>query len=430
MENLTGYSHGFDFGAAAKGVPFGRYVTSQGAEHFVAQAATTLGATNSMPRVGPIVISEIMYHPVDHFDGVNFVDNSIDEFVELHNISTRNVSLTGPPGALEADFLNTWALSEAIDFKFPNGSSISAGSYAVVVSFDPSNMAQLASFISKYGISTNTPIFGPYRGALNNSACIKLNRPDVASTNGNVPYIEVDRVDYTDTAPWPSGGDGIGLSLNRIIDAAYGNDPINWAAARPTPGSRFAGGTLAVITQQPQNVTVIEGTSTNLSVAVAGLGPFSYQWLFNGKALPNATVATLALPNILIDQTGQYSVAVLNAAGAVFSASARIVIQRLPVITVQPANVRTNQGSNYTFSVNAVGIGPLDYQWFFNGTNISGATNATLALTNLQLEAHAGFYTVLVTDALGSRLSETGSLVVLVKPVITNNPAAVPCRAG
>src|SRR6185369_3898229 len=36
--DLTGYAHGFDFGAAAKDVTFGRYVVSTGKEHFVAQS--------------------------------------------------------------------------------------------------------------------------------------------------------------------------------------------------------------------------------------------------------------------------------------------------------------------------------------------------------------------------------------------------------
>src|SRR6185503_417015 len=37
--HLTGYSHGFIFGGAARGVTFGRHVISTGDEHFVAQIA-------------------------------------------------------------------------------------------------------------------------------------------------------------------------------------------------------------------------------------------------------------------------------------------------------------------------------------------------------------------------------------------------------
>src|SRR5439155_5994262 len=42
--NLTGYFHGFTFGAAQNGVSFGRYVTSVGEEHFVAQITNSLRA--------------------------------------------------------------------------------------------------------------------------------------------------------------------------------------------------------------------------------------------------------------------------------------------------------------------------------------------------------------------------------------------------
>jgi hypothetical protein len=92
------------------------------------------------------------------------------------------------------DFLNTWELSKAVDFKFPTGVTIPANGYALIVNFDPSNATQRAAFISKYAVPTNTPIFGPYGGKLDNSAgSIKLSRPDAQGTNGNVPYIEVDQ---------------------------------------------------------------------------------------------------------------------------------------------------------------------------------------------------------------------------------------------
>src|SRR5204862_810580 len=61
--NLTGYAQGVDFGAGAKNVTFGRYIISTGADHFIAQRSNTLGSANAGPLVGPVVISEINYHP-------------------------------------------------------------------------------------------------------------------------------------------------------------------------------------------------------------------------------------------------------------------------------------------------------------------------------------------------------------------------------
>src|SRR6185369_16428274 len=77
--DLTGYFHGYAFDATGTNVSLGRYVTSIGEVHFVAQAARTPGLPNSLPKVGPLVISEVMYHPPDN--GTN--DNTLDEFVEL-----------------------------------------------------------------------------------------------------------------------------------------------------------------------------------------------------------------------------------------------------------------------------------------------------------------------------------------------------------
>ncbi len=76
--NLTGYSHSFDYTAAANGVSFGRYLISTGDEDWAALSALTLGAPNATPRSGPLVINEVMYHPPIGFD----------EFVEIHNTTS------------------------------------------------------------------------------------------------------------------------------------------------------------------------------------------------------------------------------------------------------------------------------------------------------------------------------------------------------
>ncbi|HET6409520.1 MAG TPA: hypothetical protein VFG14_16660, partial [Chthoniobacteraceae bacterium] len=58
---------------------------------------------------------------------------------------------------------------------------------------------------------------------------------------GYVPFVRVDKVNYSDVAPWPSGPDGTGNSLQRRDRNAFGNDPINWQAATPTPGHEGGG---------------------------------------------------------------------------------------------------------------------------------------------------------------------------------------------
>jgi hypothetical protein len=91
-----------------------------------------------------------------------------------------------------------------------------------------------------------------------------------------------------------------------------------------------------------------------------------------------------------------------------------------PVITSQPANQAVPAGSSATFSVTATGIGVLAYQWKFDGTNISGATNATLTLTNLH-PSQAGNYTVSVSDSGGSITSSNATLTVTVQNLLVYN---------
>ena len=230
--NLTGYYHGFDFGASANGSSLGRHVTSVGEEHFVAQRALTLGTNNAGPLVGPIIIRSIMYHPPDVISNTVAVDDDVNEFIELLNTANTNVPLFSAIAPT-----NTWRLREAVDFSFPTNVMLVAGSNAFVVGFSPTNLAQLAAFRVKWALPANVSVFGPWSGKLDNSADdVKLERPDAPNLDGSVPFILVERVRYADIAPWPAGADGWGAALQRRVYSDYADDPINWNAL-PLPGA-------------------------------------------------------------------------------------------------------------------------------------------------------------------------------------------------
>jgi sugar lactone lactonase YvrE/pimeloyl-ACP methyl ester carboxylesterase len=90
-------------------------------------------------------------------------------------------------------------------------------------------------------------------------------------------------------------------------------------------------------------------------------------------------------------------------------------------IIVPPQSLVTNAGATVTFSVSATGTGQLSYQWLFNGTDIPGATDVTLSLTDAQL-ASAGDYGVVVTSSFGSVASAAAQLILLAQ---TNRQATV-----
>ena len=216
--NLTGYREEQDFGASDREMAFTRYVTSTGSVGFVAEAYPTPLADNAPPRIGPVVISEVMYHPL----------NDTDEFVELHNITDAPVLLYDP-----AHPANTWKIDGGITYIFATGLSIPAGGYLLVVNTDT------AAFRTRYGVPPDVQIVGPFTGFLNNAGNnVKLYRPGDPDPLPpyQVPYPRIDRVEYDDLAPWPVQPDGFGPSLQRLDVTAYGNDPANWGPG-PDEGS-------------------------------------------------------------------------------------------------------------------------------------------------------------------------------------------------
>jgi hypothetical protein len=86
-----------------------------------------------------------------------------------------------------------------------------------------------------------------------------------------------------------------------------------------------------------------------------------------------------------------------------------------PTIFAQPASQAKVEGANVTFTVGAAGSTPLSYQWEFNGTNINGATDSALTLTNIQ-PANGGNYSVVVTNEISSTRSSNALPTVTLPP--------------
>lgn len=97
-----------------------------------------------------------------------------------------------------------------------------------------------------------------------------------------------------------------------------------------------------------------------------------------------------------------------------------------PAITTQPQSQSATVGGAATFAVTATGTPAPTYQWFKNGSAISGATASTLTLNNVQT-GDAGNYTVTVTNSVGAVTSNQATLTV--NPAVTTPPPA-PAPSG
>ncbi|MBI3868449.1 MAG: immunoglobulin domain-containing protein, partial [Verrucomicrobia bacterium] len=424
--NLLGYSHGFSFGPSDVNTSFGRYLLSTGKEVFPAQRALTLGAPNVGPRVGPVVIREIHYHPPDFPLNGQFWDNTDDEFIELQNITALPLSL------YDSTLSAAWHVRGDADFEFPEGFTLAANEVIVLVSFNPETKPDQASaFRARFNVPAATRLAGPLKGHLGNgSGVVRLNSPGpVDSDTGDIFYVTADEVEYQDGSPWPAGADGAGASLQKKDRALFGNDPASWIAALPTAGGSFAIGQAPTITQQPVGSTVVGGTSASLSVKADGPTPFSYLWKVDGQTVPGATSATLTLNPVHVSDGGSYSVVIVNAFGSAESASALLNVLQPASITAQPEGKSVKPGTSFTLSVDAIGTGKITYQWFFNGKPIVGATSSSLTVNNAKLE-DTGSYTAKATDTIGSDTSVAALVTVLVPPTVTLQPQSTIALVG
>ncbi len=218
------------FGASETSVSHGYYTTSTSVE-FVALDSNTPGGLNAYPKVGPIVINEIMYNPG--------AGNQDEEYLELRNIEDYNVTLQVYDISEEINV--PWKFTDGIEFIFPPDTNIPANGYLMVV--------KNPGAFSKYGsMPPGVQVLGPYDGQLSDAGeNVEISMPgDVDPCDPGIRYyIRIDNVNYSDGShhhnflgldPWPRDADGQGYSLYRIDPNLYGNDPNNWGEDSPTPG--------------------------------------------------------------------------------------------------------------------------------------------------------------------------------------------------
>ena len=148
-------------------------------------------------------------------------------------------------------------------------------------------------------------------------------------------------------------------------------------------------------------------------VSIASITPTNSGNFVNGAWTGNITVLNRATGAMLVADDGNGHTGLSNPFDVVPANMA-------PVILAQPTNQVAIVGGTATFTVAADGTPPLSYQWNFNGTNIAGATNTFLTLTNVQFN-QAGNYAVLVTNVYGSILSSNAMLTV--NPIPPCDPA-------
>lgn len=170
----------------------------------------------------------------------------------------------------------------------------------------------------------------------------------------------------------------------------------------------------------PDDIVVIASPGANTAV-VSFPAPF---------ATPGATVTNFPVSGSVFPQGTNTVMTTVTYGTNVLQCSFTVTVLVAPNITMQPQGLAVLAGATTNLSVSVQGSPALRYQWLFENSLISGATNFSLSLTNLQAN-HEGYYRVIITNTAGAITSAPALIRVLpAAPRIFSGPAALTVAAG
>ena len=234
---------------------------------------------------------------------------------------------------------------------------------------------------------------------------------------------------------WKLNGTAVGTGSNYVISSASkANQGYYTCTASNSQGTATSGqaaltvGNPARILQQPVDTLAVLGGSATFSVILDTTG-YTYQWYFNSTPISQATNSTLTLANIQNSNMGLFSVKAAFGGNSLISSNATLYLSASPQVVYQPTNQAVTLGQSAQFSVAAVGLAPLTYQWFVNGRALAGQTSAILNLSNVQTNTAGTFY-VQISNPQGITTSASAWLTVYNPLAITQQPAALLAPKG
>ena len=230
-----------------------------------------------------------------------------------------------------------------------------------------------------------------------------------------------------------TGGTTQTLSVNNAQAANEGiyrvvvNNAVGSVTSAPVLVRVLPAAPLIVI--NPASLAVAASSNATFGVSAIGSQPLTYQWFFQGAPIAGAASSQFALNNVQSSNAGTYKVVVGNSMGSATSAVASLTVTALaPYFTTQPAGAAVSVGSSRTLTGLANGSQPIGYQWQHNSTNLPGAAQTSLVLTNLAL-TDSGPYTLVASNLAGVSTSAVAQITVYQNPtlvqVLTNQVADI-----
>ncbi|MCH1507256.1 MAG: lamin tail domain-containing protein [Verrucomicrobiales bacterium] len=276
---------------------------------------TAYFSINTVPAdASNLVISELHYHPAEpSTPEEQAISSNRDnyEFIELLNVGTQTIDLTG------------LRFTEGIDFSFADNTLLAPGARLVLVRHRSAFEARYAASLAEITMATDILGNTEYSGRLDNDGEQIL----LLDAQGAV----IQDFTYNDQLPWPTSADGHGASLllvNLGIPIPDHTVETNWQASEGvggTPGQPdgdivveaftitaapdFAGGSIQI---SPSQDTYIRGTSVTFTpIAQPGFNFVSWSGSLSGNDIALTIQITSDLEiGALFEQDKTYTITI------------------------------------------------------------------------------------------------------------------------
>ncbi len=324
--------------------------------------------------------------------------------------STGGISIS--PSGGTAPFTYSWTGTNGFTSSNQNISSLSAGSYTVVVRDAngctvTSNAISITQPLAVLAVGSPTVVnvgcFGGSTGGIS-----------ISPSGGTAPFT----YSWTGTNGFTSSNQNISSlsagSYTVVVRDANGCTASSNNIAISQPANGIAVGSPTVV-----NVGCFGGSTGGISISPSGgTAPFTYSWTgTNGFTSSNQNISSLS--------TGSYTVVVRDANGCTVTSNAISVTAPLAAISIgsTPTAARCNGGSTGAISIVPSG-GTPNYTYSWSG--VGGFVSTNQNLSNLR----AGSYIVTVSDQNGC--TQTSTPIVIGEPSLLtiSSPTITAARCG
>ena len=308
-----------------------------------------------------------------YYNGTNIIDSAVNV------VNTTNQTLI------------PWQFGQVFFHDYPSGASSQDGTYSLIgdgvdlltrqVSGDCTIIAHLAGLPGTAAAPDGSVAESGWQAGIILRGTTNLVQGYPWGKSGSAPFVavfgEVGGGTYYQDEDMVNGGGG----FNRGVTAG------NWYKLVRTGGTNFT----SFVSADGSTWTQVGNTNLTDFPTTIYAGMFTYAEPDGNLSVPWAKFDNVSITGYLVGP---------------------------PTVIVTPSSATANTGQSTTLTAMPSGNAPFYYQWQLNGVNLAGATNATLALTNVQ-PANSGSYNVVLTNADGTASAAATLSVQTVSPVTT-----------